>query len=129
MASTAPILESMSTRKLCYVVGGLSLVWAGCLLAGAVVSPKPNSSMQVSGTKCVDRTPGAAGDRWFYPRGRGKCQSIPDFDSQETLDMGLTADNIVFAFHLPHKREKAQLEYRSVSGTTLLRWLVFFFYL
>ncbi len=120
MASSAPILESMSTRKLCYVVGGLSLALAGCLFAGAVVSPKPNNSMQFTGTKCVDDSPDQGGeDRWFYPRGKGRCRSIADFDSKETLDMGLTADNIVFAFQMPHMRDRLDLEYRWENDTFL----------
>ncbi len=110
MASTAPILESMSSRKLCYMVGGLAVVWVGCLAAGAL-SPKPNRAMQFTATKCVDDEADVKGDRWFYPRGEGRCRSVPDFDSEETQAMGLSADNIVFAVQMPHVREKQQLKF------------------
>ncbi len=112
MASSAPILECMSTRKLCYLAAGLSTVWVGCVLAGAFISPKPNNAIQIIGTKCVDDKADLNGDEWFYPRGEGKCDIIQDFDSEETQARGLTADNIVFAFQMPHMRERADMGFR-----------------
>ena len=42
------IIENMSGRKLMYVVSGLIVLQILCFLIGAIVSPTPNSSMQVS---------------------------------------------------------------------------------
>ena len=41
------IIENMSGRKLTYVVSGLLVMQILCFLLGAIVSPTPNSSMQV----------------------------------------------------------------------------------
>ena len=42
------IIENMSGRKLMYVVSGLIVLQILCFLIGAIVSPTPNSSMQVN---------------------------------------------------------------------------------
>ena len=46
-SSVGCIIENMSGRKLTYVVGGLAVMQISCFLLGAIVSPSPNSSMQV----------------------------------------------------------------------------------
>ena len=45
------IIENMSGRKLTYVVSGLLVMQILCFLLGAIVSPTPNSSMQVDKRK------------------------------------------------------------------------------
>jgi len=52
------IIESMSTRKLTYVVATLLTMQMLCFLIGALVSPTPNSSMQYIATKCIDKSRG-----------------------------------------------------------------------
>ncbi len=104
--SAGAIIEIMSSRKLTYLVCGLLAVQSVCFLLGGVVSPPPNTSTQVLGTKCVDRDADIHGDRWFYSHGEGRCDSIPDLES---APHDLTAENIVFAFQMP--RPGTALEY------------------
>ena len=49
------ILESMSTRKLCYFMGALVFLELLTILLGGVISPKPNNSMEFTATKCIDQ--------------------------------------------------------------------------
>ncbi len=55
---TSSIIESMSTRKLTYVVVVLMSMQLACFLIGALVSPTPNSSMQYLATNCIDPSGG-----------------------------------------------------------------------
>ena len=51
--SAGTIIESMSSRKLTYVLILLVVLQIFSFLLGAVVSPKPNGTMQYTGTKCI----------------------------------------------------------------------------
>ena len=111
---SSSIIESMSSRKLSYLVLILATGQILCFFLGALISPSPNTSMTLTATKCVDEKADINGDEWFYPRGdqEGKCKRIDSFSSKEASDMQLTAENIVFSFQMPHAREGRQLDYR-----------------
>ena len=106
------IIENMSTRKLGYVLAGLSACLFSCFLIGALVSPTPNSSMSVLASKCIDFSGGKDEDAWFYPRGKeGACRKIDKLDDPEAADMKLTAENIVFAFQIPLPRNNVKIAF------------------
>lgn len=109
-SSSGAIIESMSTRKLTTVVGVLVAFQVFCFLLGAVVSPKPNATIPALTVKCIDDKGDYNSDEWFVPRAKPKrqCRKIEDFHSEETLQMGLTADNVVFAAQLPMPRKGAK---------------------
>ena len=48
------IIENMSSRKLTYLVVVLLVLFLASFFLGAIVSPKPNGSTQITATKCVD---------------------------------------------------------------------------
>lgn len=48
------IIENMSSRKLTYLVCALIAVQLFTFFLGAFVSPSPNSSSQITATKCID---------------------------------------------------------------------------
>ena len=48
-------------------------------------------------------------EKWFYPRGAGKCDRVHDFAHLDPQYEHLEADNIVFSFQLPHPG--SQLDY------------------
>ena len=52
--SGGAIIENMSSRKLTYLVVLLLALFLASFFLGAVVSPKPNGSTQITATKCVD---------------------------------------------------------------------------
>ena len=61
--------------------------------------------------QCVDKSGGLDAKSWFWPRGKGSCQKIDRFDDPEASKEKLTADNIVFAFQLPHPRDNVQIDF------------------
>jgi len=111
------IIENMSGRKLMYVVSGLIVLQILCFLLGAIVSPTPNSSMQLLAQKCYDKDGGKNKDKWFslrdpsYPgkKNFGTCQRIHSLEEQEYGHM--TAENVVFAFQMPLPKNNMHLTF------------------
>lgn len=103
------IIENMSSRKLTYLVVVLLLLFISSFFLGAIVSPKPNGVTHITATKCVDLDGDTHSDKWFYPRGAGKCDRVHDFAHLDPQYDHLEADNIVFSFQLPHPG--SQLDY------------------
>ena len=95
------IIESMSSRKLTYLVALLALCQLGCFFLGALVSPPPNAANNILATKCVDPAGDTKSEAWFYLRGEGGCKRIESFSDPEAQKMQLTAENIVFSFQMP----------------------------
>ena len=108
------IIENMSGRKLTILGGILVFCQVLSFLVGAVFAPSPNDTDQLLATKCYDKQgPGSQTDpnlSWFQPRGAKKCQTIDNIpETAEHIDLG--ADNVVFAFQMPHPRDGTQLDY------------------
>ena len=108
------IIESMSSRKLGYILAGACIVLLGSFLIGGIGSPTPNASMQYLATKCIDDSAGQDTDKWFWSRGKGACKKIEHFDDDEASKY--SANHIVFTFQMPLPRdskfEKVQKPYR-----------------
>ena len=113
------IIENMSGRKLGYILGGATLMLILCGLIGGIVSPAPNSSMQFLASKCVDKSAGKDGKKWYWPRGKGACTKIDHFDAPEAAQQQLTADNIVFAFQMPLPRENKEIDFSRWQQTLM----------
>ena len=62
MASS--IIESMSSRKLGYILTAASILLLLSFLVGGLISPTPNASMQYLATKCIDESAGQNTDKW-----------------------------------------------------------------
>ena len=58
------IIESMSSRKLGYILTGASILLLAGFLIGGLVSPTPNASMQYLATKCIDEKAGQDTEKW-----------------------------------------------------------------
>ena len=108
--ATGSIIENMSSRKLGYILAAALISLIICGILGGVVSPTPNATMQYLATKCIDKSAGQGeNDPWFWPRGKGACQSIEHFDDPKAQD--LTADNIVFTFQMPLPRDNVNIDF------------------
>jgi hypothetical protein len=108
------ILENLSGRKLlvlvailiisqiiCFLIGGLIGAYFGRLLACAPLfyklllsAPNPSSADITLASKCYDA--GNYTDKWFYPRGQGRCHLLTQDDMKKTH----LANQIVFAFQV-----------------------------
>ena len=58
------IIESMSSRKLGYILTAASILLLLSFLVGGLISPTPNASMQYLATKCIDESAGENTDNW-----------------------------------------------------------------
>jgi hypothetical protein len=50
-------------------------------------------------------------DIWFTPRGPKPCKRIESFSGDEAARQKLSADNIVFAFQMPHPRDNVEIDF------------------
>jgi len=108
------IIENMSGRKLTCIGVFLLICQIICFLVGAIWAPAPNNSDQFLATKCWDKQgrkyeADYKDEKWFYPRGKGKCKMIDKID--EAAAAQLTADDLVFAVQMPLPRFGEQLDY------------------
>ncbi|VDN60220.1 unnamed protein product [Dracunculus medinensis] len=102
------VIESLSNRKLCYILSMLFIALVVFFMLGAFCSPKPSSSMEFIMVKCKDKEGGRNPGRWFYIR-PPHCdlihdleQYVPHFDDMR---------DIVFVAQMPHQRDGIALEY------------------
>ncbi|XP_059470614.1 protein wntless isoform X2 [Neocloeon triangulifer] len=99
------ILENLSGRKLLVLVSILIISQIICFLIGGLIAPNPSSADIALASKCFDA--GNYTDKWFYPRGQGKCHLLTQDDMKQTH----LANQIVFAFQLPLPRDNLILDY------------------
>lgn len=60
-------------------------------------------------------------DGWFAPRGPNACKRVESFSDDDVAKLGLTADNIVFSFQMPHPRDNMDIDFsRSADDCTNL---------
>eukprot|EP00094_Tigriopus_californicus_P009351 TCALIF_09017-PA protein Name:"Similar to wls Protein wntless (Drosophila sechellia)" AED:0.06 eAED:0.06 QI:0/0/0/1/0.66/0.5/4/0/572 len=118
MSSHGAIIEIMSTRKLTYLVGILFLAQVATFFLGAVISPTPNSSLQVLATKCIDPKADINGyvttDFLLLKPSCANCincKRIENFAAESEEIQHLTAEHVVFAFQIPLPRDKIALDY------------------
>jgi len=111
------IIESMSSRKLGYILTGASILLLAGFLIGGLVSPTPNASMQYLATKCIDEKAGQDTEKWFWTRGKGACKRIEHFDDPEAAKY--SANHIVFSFQMPLPRDKVQIDYSRWQQTLM----------
>ena len=99
------IIESMSSRKLGYILAFAMVSLITCFAIGGLISPTPNATMQYLATKCIDNSGGMDADTWFWTRGKGACERIDHFDDEVAVKRRLSADHIVFSFQMPLPRD------------------------
>ncbi|PSN30263.1 Protein wntless [Blattella germanica] len=90
-----------------------------CFLIGGLIAPTPASAESSLATKCLDR--GNDKEKWLYPRGKGHCEIIDNFEPfkyydqmEENKKAGqefLKANELVFAFQIPLPRNNMTLDY------------------
>ena len=110
------ILENLSGRKLAVLISVLLICQVICFLIGGLVAPTPATAENSLATKCLDRSNNSG--KWLYPRGKGKCESIQDYEMYRTYDVedmnkkgSLKANELVFAFQIPLPRNNMTLDY------------------
>ncbi|XP_018896110.1 protein wntless [Bemisia tabaci] len=105
------ILENLSGRKLFVLVSILLIGQFICFLIGGLIAPTPSSADTILATKCHDA--GNNSDKWFYVRGKGKCNTIEDLKLKysDTETQKHMANHIVFAFQIPTPRDNMVLDY------------------
>ncbi|CAJ0606232.1 unnamed protein product [Cylicocyclus nassatus] len=101
------VVENLSNRKLCYILGSLLLAQIVFFLVGALYAPVPSSSMEYEMIKCEDASKGQSG-KWFHIRPR-QCNIIGDLSAFTPTSFDLR--EIVFVAQMPHVRDRVQLEY------------------
>jgi len=104
------IIENMSGRKLAMIGSALLVSQIVCFLVGAVFSPAPNNSNQHLATKCYNPQGSKDKTTWFVPNGKSACRRIESIDEQGP-DNHLTANNVVFAVQMPHKKQNTELDF------------------
>ncbi|XP_049846271.1 protein wntless [Schistocerca gregaria] len=102
------ILENLSGRKLTILICFLMLCQVICFLIGGLVAPTPSTADHILATKCWDPDPKNNTEKWFYARGRGKCQTI---DIHDHTEPNMQANNIVFVFQIPLPRDSLMHDY------------------
>ncbi|VVD00037.1 protein wntless [Leptidea sinapis] len=103
---TGTVLENLSGRKLAVLISFLLLCQLVCFLIGGLVAPMPANAQNILGTVCKDTTK-VKNDttKWFYNRGKGKCESV------DLAQSDLSETDIVFAFQMPTPRESETFDY------------------
>lgn len=105
---TGTIIENLSGRKIAVLVSFLFLCQIACFLIGGLVAPVPANAQIILGTVCKDTTTMKNDTtKWFYNRGKGKCEVIDLRD----LHQDLSETDIVFAFQMPTPRNGETLDY------------------
>ncbi|KAK8746066.1 hypothetical protein OTU49_017247 [Cherax quadricarinatus] len=103
------IIENLSGRKLGVLIVFLMICQVVCFLVGALIAPAPSSVMSILGTKCIDKN--YRKDKWYWTRGKGKCQSIIDLQDPVIEDLHINANNMIFTFQAPSPKSKYILDY------------------
>ena len=104
------VLENLSTKKLLLLFGLFLGILVGCFLLGGLIAPNPANVQNVLSTRCLDMTQKKR-DKWFYPRGNGRCQNVPDFEDEKLQMLRTSSNQIVFAFQLPLPKNGIQLKF------------------
>ena len=104
------VLENLSTKKLVLLFALFLGILLGCFLLGGLIAPNPSNVQNVLSTRCLDLTQKKR-QKWFYPRGSGRCQYVPDFEDKQLQTMRTTSNQIVFAFQLPLPKDGIQLKF------------------
>ncbi|KAJ2940875.1 hypothetical protein O0L34_g10134 [Tuta absoluta] len=105
---TGTIIENLSGRKLAVLMAFLMVCQITCFLIGGLVAPMPANAQNILGTVCKDTsTMKNDTSKWFYNRGKGKCQTI----DLSNMHQDLSETDIVFAFQMPVPRENKVLDY------------------
>ncbi|XP_053385185.1 protein wntless-like [Mercenaria mercenaria] len=120
MKMAGVVLETLSWKKL--IILGLFLLFllVSFFLIGGLIAPNPSNVINILGTKCVN-TGGIGNKEWFIPRGSGleKCIQYDSLDDPRIEDDRVSANQIVFAFWLPHVREGKQLDFSRWQQTMI----------
>ena len=75
------------------------------------VCPDPGLETICLATKCYNPRGSKEKDAWFIPHGNNSCRRIDSVADQEILDNHMTADNVVFAVHMPPKKANTQFDF------------------
>lgn len=104
------VLETLSSRKLITLGVILLLLQLAFFLLGGLIAPAPSNVQLILGTKCVDTGKHVHKASWYYPRGKGACDSIKDFSEKRVDQESIRANQIVFSFQFPLPRENEELD-------------------
>ncbi|XP_071547630.1 protein wntless isoform X2 [Panulirus ornatus] len=103
------IIENLSGRKLGVLIVFLMICQVVCFLVGALIAPAPSSVMTVLGTKCIDKN--YRKDKWYWPHGKGKCQSFEDLKDPVIEELQVDSNSIIFTFQVPQPKDNVILDF------------------
>lgn len=106
------VLETLSWKKLTILGVTLLVLLITFFLIGGKIAPAPSNVIVVQGTNCVNKGGQANIKEWFIPRGGNeKCEKVESLEDKVVQDKGISANQIVFSFWLPHPRDFQQLDF------------------
>lgn len=77
------------------------LTWCNTLLTQPLPpppAPAPSFVVDMLGTECIDKN--YKNSQWYWSRGKQPRKSIGDFDSPTVEEQKISANHIVFSFHV-----------------------------
>ncbi|XP_060574526.1 protein wntless-like, partial [Ruditapes philippinarum] len=114
------VLETLSWKKL--IILGLLLLFLliSFFLIGGLIAPNPSNVINVLGTICKNEG-GIGNKEWVYTLEvvTRKCIQYDNLDVPGIEDDRTSANQIVFAFWMPHVREGKQLDFSRWQQTMI----------